>query len=125
MEGVTHKICPRCKTDKDASEYYIRKGRKEKRLSGFCKRCLSENRVERGREYKSKCVEYKGGCCEKCGYKKSNSALEFHHVDPSQKDFGIGGQRRTKFDDITKLELDKCLLLCANCHREEHERMHL
>ena len=125
MEGVTHKTCPRCKEEKEASEYYIRKNRGLKRLSGFCKKCTCEERVERGRAFKVKCVEYKGGSCERCGYGESLSALEFHHVDPSQKDFGIGKQRRTKFDEDIRKELDKCILLCANCHREEHEKMHL
>ena len=125
MEGVTHKTCPRCKEEKEASEYYIRKNRGLKRLSGFCKKCTCEERVERGRAFKVKCVEYKGGCCERCGYGDSLSALEFHHVDPSQKDFGIGKQRRTKFDEDSRKELDKGILLCANCHREEHEKMHL
>jgi len=125
MEGVTPKTCPRCKEDKEASEYYRRKNRGLKCLSGFCKKCTCDERVERGRAFKAKCVEYKGGSCERCGYSESLTALEFHHIDPSKKDFGIGKQRRTKFDEEIRKELDKCILLCANCHREEHEKMHL
>jgi hypothetical protein len=68
---------------------------------------------------KHKCIEYKGGSCIKCGYNKNSSALEFHHLDRNYKDFSISELRRKPFEDI-KRELDKCILLCANCHREEH-----
>lgn len=69
---------------------------------------------------KLRCVEYKGGKCERCGYDKCNEALEFHHLDQAEKDFGISGSHCRKWSDIEK-ELDKCIMLCSNCHRElEH-----
>lgn len=64
-------------------------------------------------------IEYKGGKCIVCGYNKSIRALQFHHLDPTQKDFGISGT--TKSFEKLKPELDKCVLLCANCHGEVHE----
>lgn len=67
--------------------------------------------------FKWRLVEYKGGCCTKCGYsKKVPSAYDFHHV--GEKDFGIG-QRRWDFERAKK-EVDKCVLLCRNCHMEVH-----
>lgn len=66
-------------------------------------------------------VQYKGGSCSHCGYDKSNSALEFHHLDPSQKDLDWGKMRLVSEAKL-KMELDKCVLLCANCHREEHDK---
>lgn len=68
-------------------------------------------------------IAYKGGKCEHCGYCKCDKALEFHHRDPSEKDFGISYKGETRSFDRIKVELDKCILLCANCHREEHERL--
>lgn len=68
---------------------------------------------------KEKLVEYKGGKCEKCGYNKCITALEFHHLDPSEKDFGIGNYSILSFEKL-KREVDKCILVCANCHREIH-----
>ena len=65
-------------------------------------------------------VKYKGGECERCGYDKCMPALEFHHRDPNEKEFSIGACGHTMSWDKMKKELDKCLLLCANCHREEH-----
>ena len=67
---------------------------------------------------KEKLIEYKGGKCQICGYNKCISALEFHHLDPSQKDFNISGG--TKSFEKAKIEVDKCVLVCSNCHREIH-----
>lgn len=65
-------------------------------------------------------INYKGGQCQICGYNKSNWALHFHHVDPTKKDFSISQNHTTNLDSYIK-EVDKCLLLCANCHAEVHE----
>ena len=53
-----------------------------------------------------------------CGYDKNISALEFHHLDPNEKDFTISGTK-CGWNDLQK-ELDKCIMICANCHREIH-----
>lgn len=68
-------------------------------------------------------IEYKGGKCERCGYNKSMRALEFHHLDPSEKDFGISKQINRNINDLKK-EVDKCILLCSNCHAEIHEELY-
>jgi predicted transcriptional regulator len=71
------------------------------------------------RRNKERAVEYKGGECVKCGYKKCIIALEFHHLDPEKKDFTPSSNMNMSWDKI-KEELDKCILLCSNCHRELH-----
>lgn len=76
---------------------------------------------KRRRKLKKMAVEYKGGCCQECGYHKYISVLEFHHRDPNEKDFGIS--TKTNSWEIIKNELDKCDMLCANCHRELHEEL--
>lgn len=92
---------------------------KSKGNSGLvCVRCRQLYRV---RELKSRAVKYKGGKCQKCGYDKCIEALEFHHRDPLQKEFAISGSYNVSWDKI-KHELDKCDILCANCHREEHSK---
>ena len=65
-------------------------------------------------------IEYKGGSCTRCGYNKYQGALDFHHLDPKEKDFNPGHLKKYKFDDKIKKELDKCILVCSNCHREIH-----
>jgi len=71
---------------------------------------------------KEKAIEYKGGKCEKCGYDKCNSALEFHHLDPTKKDFSPSANMNMAWNKIQN-EIDKCILVCANCHREIHEKL--
>lgn len=58
--------------------------------------------------------------CEICGYNKCWSALEFHHVDPLLKEEAISVLVQKKFTKERKIEVDKCIVLCANCHRELH-----
>ena len=77
--------------------------------------------VKSGRQrMKETLIQYKGGKCELCGYHRCNSALEFHHIDPSQKDFTIAQKNNYKNIEELKKELNKCILVCANCHREIH-----
>lgn len=85
-----------------------------------CKSCFNKSTVERQRRLKKQAVDYKGGRCESCGYDKCIAALEFHHVDPTQKDFTISRHKNKSLNQEMKFELDKCILLCANCHAEEH-----
>lgn len=70
------------------------------------------------KDKKSKLIQDKGGKCEICGYNKCEQALDFHHIDPSQKSFDISSNSFS-FEKMKK-EADKCALLCANCHREVH-----
>jgi len=65
-------------------------------------------------------VEYKGGRCQICGYDGCPEVLEFHHVDGNKKDFGISQRGYTRSWKKVMEELDKCVMLCANCHREVH-----
>lgn len=87
---------------------------------------IKQRRIKRVNNYRSKIKEksiiYKGGKCLICGYNKTNKALEFHHLNPLEKDFTISGGTKS-FNSIKK-ELDKCILVCSNCHREIHDHMH-
>lgn len=57
--------------------------------------------------------------CQLCGENHPN-CLEFHHLDPNEKDFNIGTMiKRLPFEEVKK-ELDKCAVLCSNCHRKVH-----
>lgn len=74
---------------------------------------------EKRREIKRKAIEYKGGACYKCGYNECVAALTFHHLDPSKKDFQISSNSIRNWKTI-EAELDKCILVCQNCHCKIH-----
>lgn len=71
---------------------------------------------------KLRAIEYKGGKCIKCGYDKCVRSMQFHHRNPAEKDFTIGSYANLGWNKI-KMELDKCDLLCSNCHGELHEEI--
>lgn len=112
------RICPRCKSSHPVSSFYSRRGKEGS--SVYCKQCTLRQTIERQQTFKKICVEYKGGACEKCGYNKCIAALDFHHKNEKQKDFSISRARHRTLNQTLKNELDKCQLLCANCHREVH-----
>jgi hypothetical protein len=93
-------------------KYVVKKTKKEK-ISG------SQAVIEWRKRVKLRLVEYKGGECQVCGYRKSLNTLQFHHLNPEEKDFSISG-KSLSFEKL-KNEVDKCLLVCANCHGEIHE----
>jgi len=74
--------------------------------------------VNSKKQLKDTAVKYKGGECVNCGYKRCMSALHFHHLNPHEKDFNISS--KTNWNNIV-IELEKCVLLCSNCHCEAHE----
>lgn len=86
--------------------------------SYYCKSCWNEKTVKAGKDKIKQYMEDRGGAkCQRCGYDKCEAALEFHHRDPTEKD-----PNWSRGWGISKLkaELDKCDILCANCHREIH-----
>jgi hypothetical protein len=79
------------------------------------------NATQRRADLKDRAIAYLGGKCRGCGYDRCPAALDFHHTSPHEKDFSISQQMSW---EKLRPELDKCLLLCANCHRETHVGLH-
>lgn len=98
--------------------YYVNPTGKTKHLDR-----QNKNRFRRRQEYKNIL-----GCkCQICGYNRCMDALHFHHKDPSQKRFEIPdalfGRQQGKFSEKEIVEeIQKCILLCANCHHEIHSK---
>jgi len=78
---------------------------------------------KRRKKIRQMAVEYKDGRCEICGYDRCMEALEFHHNNSSDKDFSISDKGYTRSWKRVKEELDKCIMVCANCHRELHAKL--
>lgn len=120
MSGQTQlkmKVCTECKLEKPITDFYKQADRSTR--SSFCKPCKNKYDVLRWVEKKKKAISYKGGCCNHCGYDRYYGALQFHHLDPNEKEADWQKLRKRSWSKI-KEELDKCLLLCANCHAEVH-----
>lgn len=92
----------------------------------FCSRsCKNKAAVSKRRVVLMEAaVEYKGGKCQSCGYRRWRGALHFHHIDPLTKSFAIRNSGNTFAWAKIRSELDKCVLLCANCHAEVHAGLH-
>jgi Fe-S-cluster-containing hydrogenase component 2 len=114
------KICTSCNEEKLLTEFYQQKDRKTG--SSHCRQCFNQFCIERWVQKKIDAIQYKGGKCIDCklSYPKSPYVIfDFHHRDPTQKDVDWTKLKLRSWDKITK-ELDKCDLLCSNCHRIRH-----
>jgi hypothetical protein len=87
-----------------------------------CKICWNKRTAQSGKDKVTRLKQEAGGACIKCGYDKCQDALEFHHVDPSVKEFHLGEARGYNIEKI-RAELKKCILVCRNCHTEIHAEM--
>jgi hypothetical protein len=109
-----HTYCTKCKEDVLPDILAKRKEASIKRRKETWVKRVGEHRIRR----KLLLIEYKGGACQICGYKKYAGSLHFHHINPSMKKFTLG--HVTLSLDTLQSEVDKCVLLCANCHSEVH-----
>jgi transposase-like protein len=83
-----------------------------------CSRCNGEAVSARRRRIKEILVAEAGGRCEVCGYSRYIGALQFHHLDPDEKSFSLSERGLARSLDRARAEVEKCALLCANCHAE-------
>lgn len=84
-----------------------------------CRDCENARHVKLWAEKKNRAIAYLGSKCKDCGYTGHTAVFDFHHRDPKEKDVVWVQLRSRKWQKITQ-ELDKCDLLCANCHRIRH-----
>lgn len=120
VNDVEHKLCPNCEEWKPLDGFHTA-GTKDYHRQSWCKPCLNGRSRELAATLKSKAVAYKGGACHDCGENFPDYIYDFHHRDPEDKDFKISHHltRNLDWQAVTQ-ELDKCDLLCANCHRHRH-----
>jgi hypothetical protein len=118
IDGIPHKSCRICKQLKPLTEFYSKS--EWGRRFAVCGKCTREKNTRRRIEFKQWAVDYKGGKCEMCGYNKCLRSLDFHHINPKEKDYEISHNFK-KLRELVIKELDKCQLLCRNCHGEVHD----
>jgi len=137
LDSFPHKILKKCKNCKktklcDWSGSFTQTGSPE--YKARCHDChrikaldwrrkgqkrISQQAKLRRLKLKQKYVDYLGGKCSRCGYFKNNRALTFHHHGKG-KDRNISQMIDWSWNKV-KSELDRCILLCFNCHMEEHD----
>lgn len=83
-----------------------------------CRKCEVDSVTRWRKKHRAEAVAQAGGCCILCGYNRCISALQFHHLDPTTKIFGLSGSGQTRSKVMRQVEIEKCVLLCANCHAE-------
>ena len=127
--------CSKCKENKELDQFSKNNSKKDG-LSSWCKNCTRINgkahyrkdpkkyldNHRKNRKIRFKWFEdIKNNCkCEKCEEKR-NWLLDFHHIDPTQKTLHIStAVRKSKSEEIVRKELEKCISLCSNCHRDFH-----
>jgi len=114
---LTEIRCSKCNIIKTVDNFYKKKN---KRFMAYCKTCRHKIALDLQRSTKQKVIEYLGGECKICGYKKCAAALHIHHTIPDLKSKDFVKFKYKKFDERYKKELETCELLCANCHAEIH-----
>ena len=113
-KGMKEKICPICE-----NVFIPKTPAASQRIC--CYDCMPDGiQLTRGM-FLAKIKEKRGGKCIRCGYDKCIKALEFHHLDPSKKDFTISNDHFKLLDAVN--ESKKCILICSNCHKELHDNL--
>jgi hypothetical protein len=115
------KICSRCKLPHDNDNFY-KKGKDN--LQPYCKSCHNQIFSQRWTDRKIWAISYKGSKCNDCNISYPETpyqVFDFHHLEPNHKDMDWSKIRLTSKDKMI-VELDKCVLLCANCHRIRHSK---
>ena len=114
------KICTICNVEKLITDFYRQGDRKNG--SSMCKKCFNKYCSDRWVDKKIDAINYKGNSCVDCNVSYPTYPyviFDFHHLDPSDKDVDWSKLRLRSWNKIVE-ELDKCILLCSNCHRMRH-----
>lgn len=117
---MNSKVCTKCKETKLLAEFYRQADRKNG--YSFCKQCFNQYCLQKFLEKKKNAIIYKGSKCKNCPISYPEYpyvVFDFHHRNPAEKEFDWYKLRLHSWKRIIK-ELDKCDLLCSNCHRIIH-----
>ena len=114
------KICSVCGIEKPIEEFGFRDKQKGTYRAN-CKSCHSKAMKDKYHKNKELLNDAKKNLsCEKCGYNKCLEALEFHHIDSTTKINTVARLSVHSNIETATQEMKKCIVLCANCHREFH-----
>jgi hypothetical protein len=119
--------------NKEKTKLYALRGKDKRiekmKLDPSIAKKYNKTRRNINKRLKKELISYKGDKCSNCGYNKCLEALDFHHLDPKTKEYGISTLIRAfthgtiKDKEIVYKEINKCILLCKNCHTELHNKL--
>lgn len=115
------KLCDKCHNLLPLDAFQANKRKKDGKQQS-CRKCHSKYTNDRRIKTKLRAIEYLGGQCQRCSGVFHYAIYDFHHRDPSVKDFDWTRLKKQSWLTIIS-ELDKCVLLCSNCHRLTHAEM--
>jgi len=110
-------FCTNCKIELNSTNSYS-KGKKGG-LQSFCKSCFNKYTNQRRKKRKQELIEERGGICFDCKNSFHCSIFEFHHLEPNEKEFSWSKAKKLT-EEKMRNEMNKCVMLCANCHRLRH-----
>jgi len=118
---VEYKVCTKCSKSFTVDNFWKQSKAKDG-LNTWCKGCITEGMKEGARKRKRAAVEQFGGTCYRCGGEFNSAVFDFHHKDPSTKETAIAVLLQSLALEHPKvqMELEKCIMLCSNCHRTVH-----
>jgi predicted HNH restriction endonuclease len=121
VESVEFKVCTKCKQNHPLSNYWKQSKAKDG-LNTWCKTCISIGMREHARKRKREVIDLLGGKCSVCNGTFHQAAYDFHHKNPTEKEGGIAKLLQSYSVQHPKVqqELNKCILICSNCHRTLH-----
>jgi NAD-dependent dihydropyrimidine dehydrogenase PreA subunit len=124
IDGVEHKRCKSCELWQTLDQFHVHVGKRDQLVhASDCSKCKANKSKEAHHEFKQKAVAYKGGVCMDCKLVHPFYVYDFHHREPDKKDFEVSIAYRSYDWSAVYAELDKCDLLCANCHRTRHFKL--
>lgn len=117
------RTCTKCGQTKDITQFSYKLKSKNIRQT-ICKKCFRQSAAMRLRQTYHRNKDYvnnlkKSGCCQKCGQKRYY-LLQYHHVNKQEKEYNVSKLLSNASFDRILSEIDKCILLCCNCHRQFH-----
>ena len=123
MESVVFKNCTKCKKSHPIT-FFFKQSKASDGLNTWCKKCITDGMRESARRRKREVVELLGGKCNHCNGVFPACVYDMHHKDPLAKEGGIAQmlQKYSIEHPVMQAELQKCILLCSNCHRIEHSK---
>lgn len=116
IDGVDHKWCNYEKSWVPIANFYVSKNGL---IQAYCQQCNRRKLLQRTTQTKRRAVMYCGDKCADCGNQFPDRVYDFHHIDPAHKDFKLSSAYFMRWRKL-EAELDKCVLLCSNCHRIRH-----